>query len=613
MSLRRRLAFCAAALTIGLGVPRAWGQFPAPNDRASRAADDGLANENSREPSLSADGRFVAFASDASNLVAGDTNGNSDVFVYDTLSGVTERVSLSWKGLEARGESFSPSISGDGRFVAFASDAWNLYRDALNFGNNVVQIFVRDRLLGTTTRLTVAKDGGDPSGGSSDPAISDDGRRVAFLSWAANLDPADTNGRPDIFLWDATDGLSLVTAQVPSCDPRGRNPALSGDGNVVAFRSLDPLDPNSNGIGIFVRDLTRADVEYEWVGSGDHPRLSHDGRYVSAFGRLDRRRVVYLYDREMQTRMLASPTTGDFACGPPENRFPCEAGKVLSHDLSADGRYVVYSTDASNVLAATEFHGDHVYAYDRDTGRVRRIGVGPGGRMADGCSVDPAISADGQTVAFRTNAINVAPGRGKPIHDIVYSRWQCVDDDTCRRPSTCAPKPRDCAEATTARLRLRRHAPGGTRPDRLSFRWQAPPLDEPFPHPEDGADYQMCLYVGNGPHVEMDVAANADGKVRDNALGFRIRSKGATALIARNGDKRARLTFRGEGPLIDAPYLPLAAPSGVTVQVHDTISGRCFGAHFPPESIRRNRAGEETQGRFPDGRFAADLRSRATN
>lgn len=603
-----------AVVSLGLGVPWARGQFPAPNERASRAPDHGLANENSREPSLSADGRFVAFTSDASNLVLGDTNGNGDVFVYDTVSGFIERVSVSWKGQEARGESYSPAISADGRFVAFGSRAWNLHRDALNFGNSVAQIFVRDRLLGTTTRVTVAADGGDPNGGSYEPSISDDGQRVAFQSHASNLVPSDGNTRPDVYLWDASEGLSLVTVQVdPHCDARGRYPAISGDGNFVAFRSFDHLDPDSIvGRGIFVRDLRSAEVSYEWVGRGDKPRISRDGRYVSAFWWLGSRRVVYLHDRETGVRTLATPTRGGLVCGPPEKRIPCKQGKVISHDLSGDGRYVVYATDGSNVLPATEFGGDHVYAYDRVTGRVRRLGVGPGGRMGDGCSVEPTISADGQAVAFRTNAINVAPGRGKPIHDVVHSRWQCLDDDACRLPSTCAPVPlEDCTQAMSARLRLRRHAPGGPRPDHLAFRWEASPLDEPFPHPEEGAQYQLCLYVGREPYVEMDVATSADGRVQDTNVGFRIRSEGSTAVIARNGDKRARLTFRGKGPLLDAPHLPLSAPNGVTVQVHDTNSGRCFGTHFPAEAIRRNRAGEEADGKFPDGRFAADVRSRA--
>lgn len=606
MFLSRQWVFGFALLSLGLGpaVPRAWSQFPAPNERASRAADGGLADESSRRPSLSAGGRFVAFGSDASNLVAGDTNGNQDIFVYDTVSGVTERVSLSWKGHEARGESHSPSISADGRFVAFVSTAWNLHRDALNFGNSPAQIFVRDRVLGTTTRLTVALDGGDPDGWSVHPSISADGQRVAFESYASNLVPSNGSSSPDIYLWDATAGISLVTVRVnPDCDTRGREPALSGDGNVVAFRTVDDLIPGTGG-GTYVRDLTLDEAAFEWVGYGRTPRLSHDGRYVSSAAV----RTVSIYDRETKIRTLATPTRGEFECGPPGDRFPCRKGKLSGHDLSADGRYVVYSTSASNVLAATELNGDQIYAYDRVTGRVRRLGVAPGGRIGDGCSVEPAISANGQVVAYRTNATNVAPGREKPIHDVVHSRWQCLDEETCRVPSTCAPAPRDCAEAIRARLRLRRHAPGGTRPDRLSFRWQASPLEEPFPHPDDGARYQLCLYAGDGPHVEMDVVASADGRLHDGKLGFRLRSQDVTTLIARNGDKRARLTFRGAGPLIDAPDLPLAAPNGLTVQVLDTGGGRCFGAHFPAETIRRNRPGEATEGRFPDGRLSADLR-----
>lgn len=606
MSFDRRLLFCAAlSLGYALAVSPAAGQFPAPSERTSMATDGGLADESSRLPSLSDDGRFIAFASDATNVVSGDTNGNRDVFVYDTLSGVTERVSLSWKGLEARGHSDCPSISADGRYVAFLSDAWNLYRDALNFGDSVDQVYVRDRLLGTTTRLTVAHDGGDPDNPSGCPSISADGQRVAFSSGARNLLPIDVGQVWDVFVWDAAEGISLVTVQTqPQYEDGGWNPALSADGYVIAF--------DGRFGRVLVRDLRRDEVVYEFIEIGRDTRISDDGRYVSYRRRIFERPrpwdAVFLHDRETKTTTLATTRRNGLACGSPEARFPCRVGHVRSHDLSGDGRYVVYSTEGTDVLPATVLSGDQIYAYDRVTGRTRRLGLTPDGRMGDGCSVEPAISGDGHLIAYRTNANDVAPGRAKPIHDIVHSRWQCLDEETCRLASTCAPAPLNCAPAKSARLRLRRHAPGGTHPDRLSFRWQADPLDEPFPHPNDGATYQLCLYAGDTPEVEMDVVAGPDGKLRDGDRGWRLRSPGVTALIARNGDKRARLTFRGDGPRIDAPYLPLIAPGGLTAQIHDTNSGRCFGAHFPPETIRRNQPGEARDGRFPDGRLAADLR-----
>jgi Tol biopolymer transport system component len=159
-------------------------------------------NGVSGRPMVSADGRFVAFLSLASNLVAGDDNGGGaypvgadlvegwDVFVRDLATGVTERASVPATGGEAFGDSTFFSISGDGRFVAFQSNAWNL----TPHDNNSTDIFVRDRMLGTLTCASLGLDGKPGNLKSFFPAISDDGRFVAFDSFASNLVLDDHNG-----------------------------------------------------------------------------------------------------------------------------------------------------------------------------------------------------------------------------------------------------------------------------------------------------------------------------------------------------------------------------------------------------------------------------------
>ena len=127
----------------------------------SSAGEEG--NYGSGGATVSADGRFVAFDSAASNLVPGDTNGNTDVFVHDTQTGVVERVSMAWNGNEARDDSRCPSISADGRMVAFLSQAWNMFPGGANLGTPRDEVFVRDRQTGVTTRLTAAVDGGMPN------------------------------------------------------------------------------------------------------------------------------------------------------------------------------------------------------------------------------------------------------------------------------------------------------------------------------------------------------------------------------------------------------------------------------------------------------------------
>lgn len=161
----------------------------------SVASDSTQANAGSRNPVISADGRYVAFASDASNLVANDTNGSRDIFVHDRQTQQTTRVSVvSDGGQSSGGTSTSPlvSISSNGRYVAFSSPATNLVPDDTNGLNDV---FVHDRQTGQTTRISVASDGTQANGDSVDPSISADGRYVAFDSGASNLAPNDTNIR----------------------------------------------------------------------------------------------------------------------------------------------------------------------------------------------------------------------------------------------------------------------------------------------------------------------------------------------------------------------------------------------------------------------------------
>jgi Tol biopolymer transport system component len=165
-------------------------------ERVSTDAGGVQGNADSHDPGLSADGRFVTFESLASNLVPGDSNAVSDIFVRDRLTGTTERVSVDSSGVQGNLASFAPSISADGRLVAFASAASNLVANDTNARGDV---FVRDRLLGTTQRVSVSSAGAQASGASDEPAISADGRFVSFDCGASNLIAGDTNNDEDLF------------------------------------------------------------------------------------------------------------------------------------------------------------------------------------------------------------------------------------------------------------------------------------------------------------------------------------------------------------------------------------------------------------------------------
>jgi Tol biopolymer transport system component len=212
---------------------------------------------------ISADGRFVAFTSVASNLVAHDTNGTSDVFVYDRETRRTRLVSVSSAGVEGNRDSEEPAISAHGRFVAFTSDASNLVAADTN---HIADVFVRDRHTLRTRRISVSSGGaqaaGFPTGtGSNSPAISANGRYVAFHSEAQNLVRHDTNGTFDIFVRDRRSGTTsrvnvASNGSQANAETLG-NPVISPDGSLVAFTSLatNLVRGDTNGItDAFVRD-----------------------------------------------------------------------------------------------------------------------------------------------------------------------------------------------------------------------------------------------------------------------------------------------------------------------------------------------------------------------
>ena len=198
-------------------------------------------NGDSSDPSISPDGRFITFTSDASNLVANDNNGQTDVFLKDNQTGKIELISVATDGTQGDGASGNSAVSADGRFVAFTSDATNLVDGDLN---SAADVFVRDRATGVTERISNAPDGtesdGDSGIGTGRPRISDDGRFVVFSSTADNLDPADSNGVEDIFVVDRALGTIArvnLDASGAEADDVSSSPAISGDGSTIAFIS----------------------------------------------------------------------------------------------------------------------------------------------------------------------------------------------------------------------------------------------------------------------------------------------------------------------------------------------------------------------------------------
>jgi Tol biopolymer transport system component len=214
-------------------------------------------NLESATPVLSADGKFVAYQSFADNLIADDENEGADIFVRDLTANTTERVSEYTGHYEGEGDSQRPSISADGRYVAFDSDDWDLvWGDT----NDSFDVFVNDRATTVTTRVSVDDSGTQTNGDSFRPSISADGRYVAYYSEASNLVPGDSNGSTDVFVYDRRSGATKrvsVAAAGQEASGDSVRPAIDGSGHLAAFESdasnLVPGDTNGF-TDVFVRD-----------------------------------------------------------------------------------------------------------------------------------------------------------------------------------------------------------------------------------------------------------------------------------------------------------------------------------------------------------------------
>jgi hypothetical protein len=218
---------------------------------------------NSSGGSITPDGRFVVFQSAATLLVSGDKNGVDDIFVLDRSKGTIERVSVDSSGKEADGRSFSAAISADGNFVAFVSLADNL---VANDGNAIFDVFLRDRAAGTTTCLSVDPTGVPGNKLSSEAWMTADGSKVAFSSDASNLVANDTNGLSDVFVRDVAAGVTTrasVNEGGFELDGKSASPSLSADGSLVAFASEATnlhRDSPTRSFQAYVRDLATGEV-----------------------------------------------------------------------------------------------------------------------------------------------------------------------------------------------------------------------------------------------------------------------------------------------------------------------------------------------------------------
>lgn len=377
------------------------------------------ADASSSVPSLSADGRFVAFVSVARNLVTPtDTNDLSDIFVRDRQTETTERVSVSSAGVVSNSVSLYPSVSADGRFVAFESRATNLAAaDADAYGD----VYIHDRqthetILASLGSRTPLLDGPD----AVQPTISDDGSRVAFLG--SNL-TNDAVYATNVYVYDrvaqTTTLASVTQANVPS-NENCTDPVLSSDGRLVAFSSQSagflPAPPLL-APQIFMKNLTSGAltlVSQNAAGERGNdtsimPSISANGRYVafvSAASNLvtgDANGLPDIFVRDLQTSTTTRVSVDS------SGAEASASGADFPPSISDDGRYVAFASDAANLVTGDTGSFQDAFVHDRMTGTTRRISVNGSGTQGNNSTSVAVVSADGQTLGFHSLASNLVP------------------------------------------------------------------------------------------------------------------------------------------------------------------------------------------------------------
>jgi Tol biopolymer transport system component len=391
--------------------------------------------------SISSNGQYVAFTSFAEGIVRTDTNGCRDVFVHDLVSGSNTLISVSVDGSDSgNGSSSEPAISGDGRYVAFSSSATNLVANDIN---KACDVFWRDLQTGSTALVSTDASGrGEGNGNSFTPHISADGQRVMFFSLANNLTTNSVNRGTNIFWRDLRAGVTYAVTTAGGGDavavmtPDGSNvlcvvgadlllwnaqsqsativatpssyvidAAISADAHRAAFETLDAC---------YGADLV---AQTNWLlaaiapTSHTHCQFSGDGQFLAYLAKDNMgTNQVYLYDFENATNTLVSPSYDSAGGG---------NGACDSPAINADGRFVAYRSAANNLVPGDTNGFPDIFLYDRLTGGTTLISVSLfGASSASGPSLCPVFSGDGQTLFFESWASDLAAGDFNEASDV---------------------------------------------------------------------------------------------------------------------------------------------------------------------------------------------------
>ncbi|HXD59416.1 MAG TPA: hypothetical protein VN606_15930 [Thermoleophilaceae bacterium] len=397
------------------------------NEPLAPASPDGGAGP----PSISGDGRFVGFSSDADNLVASDTNGaRTDPFVRDLATGANLLADSRRSGASAsRGGRFrrgpSGELSGDGRYAVFTSNTPDLTGGVPHY-----TIFRRDLFTGANQRVCRAGDGD-----ASNPVISADGQHVAFESRADTLAGRDRDLQPDVYWCDMASGtLQRVSTPIDdSVNTVGSSgaPSISADGRYVAFTSdAGGLVPGDGGrAGVYRRDMLTGEIALVDVpagaatsdGNGQNPKISADGRYVVfdsdatdlPGGGLNGR-AIDVFRKDMATGEVALVSQGRDGSG--------ANGDSTADSISTDGSWIVYTSNASNLVLDDGNGTSDVFAKNLATDTIVKVSTHPDGSGLSGPSMQGSVSSDGHFVAFASRAQDVVAGEVASSRPRIYRR-----------------------------------------------------------------------------------------------------------------------------------------------------------------------------------------------
>ena len=387
----------------------------------------------------------MAFDSDSANLVPGDTNRVRDVFVYDRDNGTLERVSQAPGGNQSNGDSQRPTLSSDGRWVAFWSAANNL---ADSDTNQETDCFLHDRQTHDTIRVDVGPEDVQANGECARPVVSGDGKLVAFESAATNLEKpsvlgksTDTNKARDVFLRDLEAGTTTrisVTTDGKQGAGESVRAALSADGRYVAFQSDAPLqsDDANKKTDVYLHDRDTSETSRVSIGPGGvegnggsfSPTMSADGRLISYWSNAsdlvsndtNKAGDVFVFDR-------SDGSTVRLSVGPEDVQ-----GDGMSSDpsMSPDGRYVAFWSGAANLVPDDSNGKRDIFLTDREYGTVTRVSVADDGTQGDGDSFSPNIGAGGGLVAFDSTAKTLVPDDPKTKGSDIFLHWEEAPQST---------------------------------------------------------------------------------------------------------------------------------------------------------------------------------------